>query len=63
MLVLKGVDTKMITINVTEFAKRGLVHASNFSTLRQCNSVCVRPIALKFGGRTVLSLYLWDCKF
>ena len=42
---------------VTEFAKRGLIHASNFSTLRMCNSASVGPRALKFGGRAFLSLY------
>ena len=25
---------------VTEFVKRGLIHTSNFSTLRRCNSAC-----------------------
>ena len=42
---------------VTEFAKRGLIHASNFSTLRRCNSASVGPTALKFGSSTLLSLY------
>ena len=44
-------------IYVTEFAKRGLIHASNVSTLRMCNSTSIRPTALKFGSRTLLSLY------
>ena len=43
--------------------ERGLIHASIFSTLRLCNSACVWPTALKFGGRTVLSLHLYDRKF
>ena len=30
---------------VTEFAKRGLKHASNFSTLRMFNSASVGPTA------------------
>ena len=42
---------------VTEFAKRGLIHASDFSTLRMCNSASVGPTALKFGGRTFPSLF------
>ena len=42
---------------VTEFAKRGLIHASNFSNLRMCNSASVGPIALTFGGKPFLSLY------
>ena len=45
-------------IYVTGFAKRVLIHASNFSTLRLCNLACVGPTALKFRSRTVLSLYL-----
>ena len=45
------------TTYVTEFAKRDLTHASNFSTLRMCNSASVGPTALKFGGRPLLSLY------
>ena len=44
--------------NVTEFAKRGLIYASNFSNLRLCNSACVRPTVLKIGNRTILSLHL-----
>ena len=44
-------------LNVTEFAKRGLIHASNVSNLRMCNSASVGPTALKFGGRPFLSLY------
>ena len=47
-----------LDIYVTEFAKRSLIHASDFSTLRRCNSACVGPTALKFGSRTLLSLYL-----
>ena len=42
---------------VTKFAKRGLIHAFNFSTLRMCNSASVGPTALKFRGRPFLSLY------
>ena len=45
------------TIYVTEFVKRGLIHASDFSTLRMCNSASVGPTALQFGGRTFPSLY------
>ena len=39
-------STETSCTNVTEFAKRGLIHASNLSTLRICNSVCVTPIQL-----------------
>ena len=46
-------------VYVTEFTKRNLIHASNFSNLRLCNSTCIWPTALTFGCRTVLSLYLW----
>ena len=42
---------------MTEFAKRGLIHASDFLTLRRCNSASVGPTSLKFGGGTLLSLY------
>ena len=28
-------------VYVTEFVKRGLIHASDFSNLRLCNSACV----------------------
>ena len=51
------VKFKIFALNVTEFEKRGLIHASDFSTLRMCNSASVGPTALKFGGRTVPSLY------
>ena len=44
-------------LNVTEFVKRGLIHASDFLTLRMCNSASVGLTALKFGGRTFPSLY------
>ena len=42
---------------VTEFVKRGLIHASDILTLRRYNSASVGPTALKFGSRTLLSLY------
>ena len=45
---------------MTEFAKKGLIHASNFSNSRLCNSACAGSIALKFGSWTVLSLHLYD---
>ena len=41
-----------------QICERGLILESNFSTLRLCNSACVRPTALKFGSGTVLSLHL-----
>ena len=47
-----------VSLYLTEFTKRGLVHASNFSTLRLCNLTCLWPTALNFGGSTVLSLHL-----
>ena len=44
-----GNDSKIInisngkynTIYVTKFVKRGLIHTSNFSNLKLCNSACV----------------------
>ena len=39
-------------VYVTGFAKSGLIHTSNFSTLRMCNSASIGPTALKFGSRT-----------
>ena len=54
LVALKKED--LYTIYVTEFAKRGLIHASNFSTLRICNSAYVWTTALKLSSRTFLSL-------
>ena len=42
---------------VTEFVKSGLIYASNFLTLRICNSASIGPTALKFGSRTFPSFY------
>ena len=42
---------------VTEFAKRDLIHASDFSTLRMCNSASIGPTALKFGSKSFLPKY------
>ena len=42
---------------------KGLIHKSNFWTLRICNSTCVWATPLKFGSRMFLSLYLSDRKF
>ena len=36
------------TIYVTEFAKRGLIHASDFPTLTKRNFICKQVIRLKF---------------
>ena len=36
------------SINVTEFAKRGLIHASNFPTLTSHNFIFKQAIKLKF---------------
>ena len=33
---------------VTEFAKRGLIHASDFPTLTSHNFICKQAITLKF---------------
>ena len=56
---LNFVCIKFLTsyIIVTEFAKRGLIHASSFLTLRICNSASIGPTALKFGTKPFLSLY------
>ena len=45
------------TTYVTKFAKRGLIHPSNFSTLKICNLASTGSTALKFGNKTFLSLY------
>ena len=45
-------------IYVTKFAKRGLIHAFKFLTLRMCNSASVGPTTLKFCSKTFLVLYL-----
>ena len=50
-----GLDTY-----VTEFAKKSLIHASNFSSLRLCNSACVWLTGLKFVSMTALSSHLYD---
>ena len=34
--------------NVTEFAKRGLIHVSDFPTLTRYNFICKQAITLKF---------------
>ena len=44
-------------VYVTEFAKRGLIHASNYSTLRMCNSTSIGRTALIFGSKSFLSLF------
>ena len=54
---MRGVHLKRNLKYVTELAKRGLIHASNFLTLRMCNSASVGPTTLQFGGRPFLSLY------
>ena len=38
----------MDSILVTEFAKRGLIHTSNFQTLMRHNFICKQAIKLKF---------------
>ena len=38
-------------VYVTEFAKRGLIHASTLLTLRMCNSTSIRLTALNFGSK------------
>ena len=48
-------DTQCMDVYVTKFSKTGLIHASDFSTLRRCNSASVGPTALKFGRGTLLS--------
>ena len=48
-------DTVESTIIVTGFAKRGLIHASSFSTLRRHNSAYSVGTALKICNKTFLS--------
>ena len=50
-------SARLFWIYVTEFAKRGLIHASNFLTVRMCNSASVGPTALKFAGTLFPSMY------
>ena len=40
--------TVMFYVIVTEFAKRDLIHASNFTTLMRHNVICEQAIKLKF---------------
>ena len=56
-IVINGFRT-FFTKFVTGFAKKGLLHAYNLSTLMICNSACVGPTTLQFGSRTFLSLYV-----
>ena len=39
------------------------MHASNFSTLRICNSAYIESAAIKLSSRTFLLFYLSDGKF
>ena len=39
---------RIATVYVTEFAKRGLIHASDFPTLTKHNFICKQAIKLKF---------------
>ena len=39
---------KFLIKYVTEFAKKGLIHASDFSTLTRHNFICKQAIKLKF---------------
>ena len=50
-------------ITCDRIVTKGLIHKSNFWTLRICNSTCVWATPLKFGSRMFLSLYLSDRKF
>ena len=50
-------------VYVTRFAKRGLILASNFSTLQDSNSTCHWTTVLKFCSLLFLLLILRECKF
>jgi len=51
------------SLNVTGFVKRGLIHASDFATLKWCNSICGREINFKFGHSVVLWCKIQSQKF
>ena len=51
-----------IYIYVTEFAKRGLIHASNFLTLRMCNSGSVGPTAKRIWWQSYFIIVLIGLK-
>ena len=42
------VAQSLLSVNVTGFAKRGLIHASDFATLMRHNFICGSAIKLKF---------------
>ena len=42
------IDVQSRPTYVTEFGKRGLIHASNFPTLTSHNFICKQAIKLKF---------------
>ena len=50
------IASDMPVLYVTDLQK-GLIHSSNSSTSRICNSGSIGSTALKFGSRTFLSMY------
>ena len=54
---LRSYIATYVYIQYDQICKKGLIHASNSSTLRMCNSASIGPTALKFSSRTFLSLY------
>ena len=51
-------DVILNNIIYEQICEKGLIHTSNFSPLRLCNSACIGFTALKFSSRTVLPLHL-----
>ena len=51
-------DSLIDRLYVIRFAKRGLIHASNFTTLRMCNSAHVLLTTLKFGTSVAFPIYM-----
>ena len=48
VMVLWREDTFLLDLYVTEFEKRGLIHASDFPTLTRHNFICKQAIKLQF---------------
>ena len=48
LYAFRGVVVNFLYTYVTGFAKRGLIHASNFATLMRHNFICGSAMKLKF---------------
>ena len=64
LFIVKATQYQLLQKKICDWiCEKGLIYASNFSTLMLYNSACVWPTALKFSSRTVLLLHLYDRKF